>query len=169
MVSNKLTFFTALVLALSATGFSEPTSKTVTVESNSRFCLFLPPYPGGGISENEYRSISFCTEPIDAIPYAKIFPKGFIQSAHYRRRESRYVQITGTIDRDAYKLSKHDEGGQNDPNAPPGAKCLGYPYFVQLLEPDEQIFCLRCCKNKSDCPTDRSEDGCRAVISGDYS
>jgi len=168
MLSNKLTFFTALVLAFAATGFSEPTSKTVAVESNSRFCLLLPPHPGGGISENEHRSISFCTSGITDIPDAKTFPHDFIQSAHYRKKGTRYVQVTGRIDRDAYDLDEDDEGGQNDPKAPQGALCRGYPYFVQLIEPDEEIYCLRCCNNKSDCPTNRSEDGCRDVIGGNY-
>jgi hypothetical protein len=168
MLSNKLTFFTALVLAFAATGFSEPTSKTVTIETESRFCLLLPPHPGGDISENEHRSISFCTSAVRSIPDAKYFPDGFIRSAHYRRREDRYVQITGRIDRDAYDLDEDDDGGQNDPKAPRGASCRGYPYFVQFIEPDEHIYCLRCCQNKSDCPTDRSGDGCRDVIGGDY-
>jgi hypothetical protein len=168
MLSNKLTFFTTLVLALSAVALGEPTTKKVTIKSEARFCLLLPPKPGGGISDNEDRSISFCTEPIGAIPHAKIFPDGFIQSAHYHRRKGRYIQMTGRIDRDAYDLSKHDEGGQNDPNAPSGSKCLNYPYYVQFIEPNDNIYCLRCCKNKSDCPTNRSEDGCRDVIGGNY-
>ncbi|KAK3815450.1 MAG: hypothetical protein J3Q66DRAFT_441575 [Benniella sp.] len=168
MLSNKLTFFTALVLAFAATAFSEPTSKTVAVESSSRFCLLLPPKPGGGISDNEHRSISFCRSGITDIPYAKTFPHGFIQSAHYRKKTDRYVQVTGRIDRDAYDLDDDDEGGQNDPKHPLDAFCRGYPYFVQLIEPDEEIYCLRCCHNKSDCPTYRAEDGCRDVIGGNY-
>jgi len=151
MFSNKLIFFIALVLALSAIALGEPTAKTVTVQSASRFCLLVPK------SGND-KPISFCTELINAIPFAKVFRPGFIRSVHYRKQTNRYAQVTGRIDRHVYGLSNHD---QRDPNSPLRAKCLDYPYFVQYIDPVEQIYCLRCCKNMSDCPTNRSEDGCR--------
>jgi hypothetical protein len=164
---SKLTIF-VLVLVLVAIAMGEPTEKTVVVRPDL-FCLLMPPRSGGGIAENEHRSISFCTSGIRSIPYSKPFPDGFIKSVHYHARADRYVQVTGRIDRRRYNLSRNDEGGQNDPKAPRGASCRGYDYFVQFIEPNEGIYCLRCCMNRRDCPTNRSEDGCRAVIGGDYS
>ncbi|KAK3809310.1 MAG: hypothetical protein J3Q66DRAFT_391630 [Benniella sp.] len=168
MLSNKLTFFSALVLAFAATGFCEPTSKTLTIETESSFCLLMPPERGGDIADNLHRSISFCTSGVSSVPDAKRFPDNFIQSSHLRKKTDRYIQVTGRIDRDAYDLDDDDEGGQNDPKHPVGALCRDYPYFVQFIEPNDNIFCLRCCKNKSDCPTDRQYDGCRDVIGGNY-
>ena len=73
------------------------------------------------------------------------------------------------MDRSKYGLSANDGGGQYDMRAPVGATCAGYASFVQLTEPDAQIYCIRCCKNKSDCPVNRSTYGCREVLGGDYS
>ncbi|KAK3815448.1 MAG: hypothetical protein J3Q66DRAFT_402411 [Benniella sp.] len=168
MLFNKLTLFTAFVLAFAATGFCKVTNKTVAVESDSRFCLLLPPYPCTYVSDNLDRSISFCTSGISDIPNAKTFPDDFIQSAHYLKQTDRYVQVTGRIDRREYGLHSDDSGGQNDPKHPVGALCRNYPYFVQFIEPNDNIYCLRCCKNRSDCPIDRSGEGCRAVIGGNY-
>ncbi|KAG0063944.1 hypothetical protein BGZ89_009494 [Linnemannia elongata] len=80
-----------------------------------------------------------------------------------------YVQITGRIDRSKYGLSKDDGGGQYDLRAPVGSKMTGYNAFVQLTEPDAEIFCIRACKNKSDCPVNKSTYGCEKVLGGDYS
>ncbi|KAF9916196.1 hypothetical protein BX616_004365 [Lobosporangium transversale] len=122
----------------------------------------------GGIAENEDKAVAFCSKPMAEAPNAGILPKGFVKSLHLVCTR-RYVQITGRIDRSKYGLSRKDAGGQYDIKAPVGAKCAGYPYFVELVEPDIQIYCMRCCRNKSDCPTHKSTKGCKAVISGDYS
>uniref|UniRef100_A0A1D1Z429 88 kDa immunoreactive mannoprotein mp88 n=1 Tax=Anthurium amnicola TaxID=1678845 RepID=A0A1D1Z429_9ARAE len=143
--------------------------KTVTVESQAVFCSFLPKTPGEEIGDSEDDAIPFCTQanPANA-PGAKQFPTGFIKTAHFKKGTG-FVQVTGTIDRTKYKLKKSDGGGQYDTNAPPGAVCKGFKKFVNLVEPDINRFCIRCCTDTSKCPTGRSTDGCESVIPGDYS
>ncbi|KAF9435030.1 hypothetical protein BGZ76_007009 [Entomortierella beljakovae] len=146
------------------------TGQTAALISSSQYCIFLPPEVGGNIADNEDRAVAFCNKPISTAPKAGTLPTGFIQSIHFVTNTSKgYVQITGRIDRSKYKLSASDGGGQYDTRAPVGAKCAGYASFVQLIEPDEQIYCLRCCKNKADCPVNKSTYGCKKVLGGDYS
>ncbi|KAF9968724.1 hypothetical protein BGZ70_009646 [Mortierella alpina] len=134
------------------------------------FCIFLPPKYGGGIAENEDRAVAFCTKSGLPGANAQDLPAGFIQSAHFVSNTAKgYVQVTGRMDGSKYGLSKKDGGGQYDIRAPVGAKCAGYNYFVQLTEPDENIYCIRCCKTKSDCPVNKSTYGCKKVLGGDYS
>lgn len=74
----------------------------------------------------------------------------FITTAHYLKT-STYVQITGFFDRTKYDLQETDGGGQYDNHAkgkPVGAQCKGYNYFVNMIEPDLQRFCIRCCQDK---------------------
>lgn len=135
------------------------------------FCIFLPPSYGGDISANEDKAVAFCTKDnVYGATKARVLPAGFIQSAHFVSNPSKgYVQVTGRMDRSKYGLSSKDGGGQYDMRAPVGATCAGYASFVQLTEPDAQIYCIRCCKNKSDCPVNRSTYGCKSVLGGDYS
>jgi hypothetical protein len=150
-----------------------PTSGlSVTVESIDLFCSFLPKEAGGNIGESESDAIAFCTQenPPNA-PGAKGFPVGFIKTAHFASTDS-YVQVTGTIDGSAYGLSPSDGGGQYDnqgDGSPPGALCTGYKKFVNLIEPDIGLFCIRCCMNPDDCNTGESTEGCQTIIPGDYS
>ncbi|KAF9584890.1 hypothetical protein BGW38_004776 [Lunasporangiospora selenospora] len=140
--------------------------RIASVESADNFCFFLPPSAGGGISENEDKAIAFCMK--DA-PGAKIFPEGFIESAHYlENTEKGWVQVTGKMTPSVYSLSKKDGGGQYDVKAPVGAVCAKYKYFVNMVEPDGSIFCMRCCNTKEDCPVGKSTYGCKSVIGGKY-
>ncbi|KAF9978957.1 hypothetical protein BGZ73_007844 [Actinomortierella ambigua] len=174
------TFLAAAIALLSSQAHAGPVGAnpaagnksgvTIAIVDSNEFCFFLPPEWGGDIADNEHRAVAFCTKDMAQAPSANIFPTGFIKTANLFRNNARqWIQMTGRIDRNKYGLSKDDEGGQNDPKAPDGSKCAGYPYFVGLVEPNENIYCIRCCKNKSDCPTNRSEDGCRDVLPGDYS
>ncbi|KAI1321150.1 hypothetical protein EDD11_007716 [Mortierella claussenii] len=145
--------------------------QTGVILSQTDFCIFLPPKFGGDIAANEDRAVAFCTKPnMPGAPNAQVLPAGFIKSAHFvSNTQKNYVQITGRIDRSKYGLSANDGGGQYDMRAPVGAICTGYNAFVQLTEPDAGIYCIRCCKNKSDCPVNRSTYGCVSVLGGDYS
>ncbi|KAF8945624.1 hypothetical protein BGZ47_002279 [Haplosporangium gracile] len=159
----------ALAATLSTVSAGIP-GQTGALISVNEYCLFLPPTFGGDIADSEDDALAFCNKPIPTAPQAKTLPAGFIKSLHFvRNTQKGYVQITGRIDRRKYGLSKRDEGGQYDTRAPPGASYAGYKYFVQLVEPDENIYCLRVCKSKADCPVNRSEAGCKKVIGGDYS
>ncbi|KAF9116555.1 hypothetical protein BGW39_002701 [Mortierella sp. 14UC] len=102
-------------------------------------------------------------------PSSKIFLDGFIKTHNFETGGSgptKWVQVTGSIRRKKYCLSSGDQGAQNDPSHPSGATCAGYPHFVQLVEPNENIYCIRCCRNKDDCPTDRDTEGCKAIFPG---
>ncbi|KAG0737911.1 hypothetical protein G6F33_001831 [Rhizopus arrhizus] len=140
-----------------------------TIKSQDNFCIFLPPKPGLEVAVNENNGIPFCSNK-NAVPKATVFPTGFITTAHYLKT-SKYVQVTGFFDRSKYNLGESDGGGQYDNHAkgkPVGAQCEGYNYFVNLIEPDIERFCIRCCKDKADCNTGRSGYGCLRVVSGDY-
>lgn len=149
-----------------------PSKKTVVVNSDV-LCFFLPPSSGGDIADSEKTAVAFCDSASDA-PGAKAFPSGFIQTSSYKSGTGagKYVQYTGLINPSKYGLSSSDEGGQYDNHgsgSPPGSVCAGYPYYVNLVEPAEKDFCIRCCMNSADCPTGRSTAGCASLIPGDYS
>lgn len=141
--------------------------------SSSKLCFFLPPTQGEEIADSEKTAIAFCQSSSDA-PGAHAFPSGFITSSHYKSGHGAgdYVQYTGLIDISKYKLKSSDEGGQYDNHgsgSPPGSSCEGYKYYVNLVEPAERDYCIRCCQEASDCPTGRSEAGCQSIIPGTYS
>ncbi|SAM07586.1 hypothetical protein [Absidia glauca] len=151
---------------------------TTAVLDEARFCLFLPPTPGnkgnyGGmidpdaIADSEKTSRVFCT--LDGlVPGARLMPDGFITSAHYQfNTTAGFVQVTGEIDRTKYSLSAADGGGQYDNHgagSPPLSMCQGYKYYVSLIEPDIQGYCIRCCETYQDCNASRSAYGCRRVV-----
>ncbi|KAF9085428.1 hypothetical protein BGX29_000827 [Mortierella sp. GBA35] len=139
------------------------------VESAENFCFFLPPMEGGNIADNEDRAIAFCTKPMTKAPGARIFPEGFIESAHFKEnKEKKWVQVTGRMTPKIYSLDVKDSGGQYDVKAPVGAACADYKYFINMVEPDGLIYCMRCCQTKEDCPFGKSTYGCKAVIEGKY-
>jgi hypothetical protein len=132
------------------------------------FCSFLPPKPGGNIGNSESDAVVFCNKASSEAPDANIFPSGFIKTAHFAEGEG-FVQYTGRIDREAYKLSAKDGGGQFDSNgSPPGARVSGAKKFVNLVEPDVQHWCIRACTDPGKCNTGDSQAGCEVVIPGDY-
>ncbi|CAG8532948.1 3893_t:CDS:1 [Acaulospora colombiana] len=173
----ELTVLLLALLVVTSSGISIPYPRapdyeeniTATLEDGSVFCSFLPPDYGGDISGSEGDAVAFCNTPSPNAPGARIFPDGFIRSYHFNTSDG-YIQVTGTINRDAYGLKISDEGGQYDSvGSPPHAACANYDKFVNLVEPDVELFCIRCCTDTSQCDTSHSQDGCRSVIPGDYS
>ncbi|CAG8526026.1 15615_t:CDS:1 [Acaulospora morrowiae] len=146
---------------------TDSSQRKATLVDNSIYCSFLPPDYGGNIADSESNGVAFCNQAPDGLN-VRIFPDNFIRSAHFATGDG-YIQVTGTINRDAYGLSSNDEGGQYDTKAPSGARCVGYKNFVNLVEPDAELFCIRCCTDTSKCDTAHSTYGCRKVIPGDYS
>ncbi|CAI2168145.1 11821_t:CDS:1 [Funneliformis geosporum] len=143
---------------------------TVTLDENT-ICTFLPRTWGGDIGASESDAVAFCSQENTQAPGANPMPTGFIQSYHYLAEDG-YVQYTGRIDISAYGLSSTDGGGQYDNaggGSPPGAICGGYEKFVNLIEPDIGLYCIRCCTDADKCDTGHSTDGCESVIPGDYS
>ncbi|CAG8503172.1 5057_t:CDS:1 [Diversispora eburnea] len=139
--------------------------RTAVVESGDMFCIFLPKDYGGNIGESESTAIAACTHES---PNAYILPAGFIVSAHFKE-DTGYVQVTGVMNGSIYGLSPTDSGGQYDMKAPPNSVCEGYSKFVNLVEPDVNHYCIRCCNDTSKCDTGDSEKGCEYVIPGNYS
>ncbi|KAF9577619.1 hypothetical protein BGW38_007069 [Lunasporangiospora selenospora] len=144
--------------------------QTGVIINKDEFCLFLPRVAGGNIAKSEDSALAFCTKPfLPGAEDARPMPLGFIRTSHYlRNTEEDWVQVTGTFDRSQYLLAESDGGGQYDMQAPVGAVCSGWGAFVQLTEPDNEIFCIRCCKEKDHCPKNKSTHGCRGVLAGDF-
>ncbi|KAG0005656.1 hypothetical protein BGZ80_010508 [Entomortierella chlamydospora] len=150
-----------LALGVSAQG------QIAALESASSYCFFLPPSPGGDIAANEDSAIAFCNQANSNAPGAKIFPDGFVLSAHWATGDG-WVQITGQIDPSKYSLSPCDQGGQYDIRAPVGASCAGYGYFVNVIEPYDGVYGMRCCTNKGDCNVSQSTYGVRVIFGSQY-
>jgi hypothetical protein len=159
----------AIVGLFAAACNAMPTSKRagydITLTSDTEFCSFVPPQAGDNVGTTENQAIPKCT---DSSLGNEQFPTGFIKSSHYAST-STYAQVTGTIDRTAYNLNASDGGGQYDNRDISGVTCNGYKYFVNLVEPDTDTFCIRCCESQSDCNLGESTKGCVKIVPGDYS
>ncbi|KAF9160098.1 hypothetical protein DFQ26_005894 [Actinomortierella ambigua] len=137
------------------------------IVDKDNFCFFLPPKKGGNIAANEDKAVAFCTAELAAAPKASIFPPGFIQSAHFVEDKTKgWVQVTGRMNITTYSLSRKDGGGQYDIKAPVGSSCAGFNHYVNLVEPSDGVYCIRCCKEKIDCNTGKSQYGCKTVLPG---
>ncbi|WP_157664024.1 hypothetical protein [Burkholderia ubonensis] len=158
----------ALIMLQCLAGSAFADGLTVSITSRDNFGFFLPSKPGQKIAESIDSAIAFMTQPNPLAPRATLFPAGFIVSAHFIENNSKgYVQVTGRFNPSAYGLSLTDGGGQYDARNPPGAKVGGYPYFLNLVEPDSEVYCIRACKASRDCkPVTKS---CETDIPGDYS
>jgi hypothetical protein len=110
------------------------------------FCVFLPPNDSvdRNISDAEWEAQAFCIGNAPQATNAGTLASGFIQSAHYLSTDQ-YVQITGQINPSTAKLNVTDEGGQMDIKAPKGSSCVGWKYYVNLIEPAGNTYCIRCC------------------------
>ncbi|KAG2200463.1 uncharacterized protein EV154DRAFT_545841 [Mucor mucedo] len=164
----QFTIFTVLAIltiVCSALPFNKRApSYSIQVKSETDFCSFMPPKAGDDVGATENDGIPFCT---NSSLGGQVFPTGYIKSAHYLST-SDYVQVTGTIDRDAYSLKESDGGGQYDNKDIDNVTCNGYKYFVNLIEPDANIFCIRCCENQADCKLGISTFGCARIVPGNY-
>ncbi|ORZ17652.1 hypothetical protein BCR42DRAFT_412239 [Absidia repens] len=170
-------FFSALFLGLGLVlctlqpfGMALPLTRravSISLKSESAFCSFLPPHAGDDVGGTEENGIPFCSTS-GLSSSNRVFPSGFIESAHYAST-SAYVQVTGRMDRSKYSLKASDGGGQYDNRDIDNVVCNEYKYFVNMLEPDNGQYCIRCCQSQSDCHLGESEKGCETIIPGDYS
>ncbi|KAG2174273.1 hypothetical protein INT43_004296 [Umbelopsis isabellina] len=161
--------FTSAVIALAAATVASA-QQIVQIVDSTDFCLFMPT-PGQedmNISDSEQDATVYCLGNAPDATGAGKLPSGFILSAHYVST-SDYVQITGQINPAAAGLNVTDDGGQYDVAAPNGASCSGYQYFVQLIEPSGNDYCIRCCNSATDCNRGISEAGCARIVPGDFS
>ncbi|KAG9325948.1 hypothetical protein KVV02_005792 [Mortierella alpina] len=133
-----------------------------SLDSADNYCFFLPPMVGGDIAANEDKAIAFCNKPNSRAPGAKIFPPGFVLSAHWASGKD-WIQISGQIDPVQYQLNPCDTGGQYDIKAPVGATCAGYAHFVNVIEPEIGVYGMKCCQQKVDCDVSHSTYGVRRI------
>ncbi|KAF9206895.1 hypothetical protein BGZ49_001620 [Haplosporangium sp. Z 27] len=150
-----------LALGVSAQG------QIASLDSATNYCFFLPPSPGGDIAANEDAAIAFCNQANPSAPGSKIFPDGFVLSAHWASGDG-WVQITGQIDPSKYSLNPCDQGGQYDIRAPVGASCAGYSHFVNVIEPYDGVYGMKCCQNSGDCNVGQSTYGVRVIFGSQY-
>ncbi|KAF9433493.1 hypothetical protein BGZ76_009397 [Entomortierella beljakovae] len=160
------TLFLASAAVLAVGTQAQIKGQIAALDSSDSYCFFLPPMVGGDIALNEDRAIAFCNKPNARAPGAKIFPPGFVLTAHWATGKD-WVQITGQIDPVQYSLSPCDLGGQYDIRAPVGATCAGFKHFVNVIEPETGVYGMRCCQEKLDCDVNHSEYGVRRIY-GDY-
>lgn len=109
--------------------------KTIVLNSVEEYCLFLPRWRGQTIDDSEDSAVAYCNKPISTAPNARILSKDFVRNLNFwHNTDKGFVQITGLFNRRSYGLRRHDSGGQYDIKNPHGAKCYGYPYFVEQVE-----------------------------------
>ncbi|GAA5806834.1 hypothetical protein MFLAVUS_000182 [Mucor flavus] len=139
------------------------------VDAND-FCVFLPPDDATDriISDSEWNANAFCMGNTPLAKNAGKLPSGFIKSAHYVKTDA-YVQVTGQMDYTKANLVGSDGGGQMDIKAPVGSSCAGWSYYVNLIEPESNTYCMRCCNDTTNCNRGISQKGCAHIIPGDYS
>ncbi|KAF9912927.1 hypothetical protein EC991_007540 [Linnemannia zychae] len=160
-------FTTTATLLVSAAllALTSAQGQIAALDSADSYCFFLPPMVGGDIAANEDSAIAFCNKPNSNAPGAKVFPEGFVLSTHWATGDG-WAQITGQIEPSKYSLNPCDAGGQYDIRAPVGASCAGYKHFVNVIEPTDGLYAMRCCQNSADCVVSKSTYGVR-VIFGD--
>ncbi|KAI9337656.1 hypothetical protein BD770DRAFT_448514 [Pilaira anomala] len=163
---------TSLLLASAAllSSYVNAYGQIAQVVDANNFCVFLPPADSvdRGISETEWNAEAFCIGKTPLATNAGKLHSGFIQSAHYLETE-KYVQVTGKISPTVERLNATDEGGQYDIKAPKGSSCAGWKFYVNLVEPSQNTYCMRCCNDDRSCNRGISEKGCAHIIPGDYS
>ncbi|KAF9299601.1 hypothetical protein BGZ88_000021 [Linnemannia elongata] len=159
----RLTTTTTLLASTALLALTSAQGQIASVDSADSYCFFLPPMVGGDIAANEDSAIAFCNKENPKAPGAKVFPDGFVASVHWASGDG-WVQITGQIDPSKYGLNPCDAGGQYDIRAPVGASCAGYSHFVNVLEPTDGLYAMRCCQNSADCVVSKSTYGVRVIF-----
>ncbi|KAG2228565.1 hypothetical protein INT48_008734 [Thamnidium elegans] len=163
--------FTSIVscITLVATSVNAYGMIAQVVDAND-FCVFLPPDDATDriISDSEWNANAFCMGTTPLAKNSGTLPSGFIKSAHYVKTDA-YVQVTGQMDYTKANLVGSDGGGQMDIKASVGSSCAGWSYYVNLIEPESNTYCMRCCNDTTSCNRGISEKGCAHIIPGDYS
>lgn len=140
--------FTSLfaVSAAFLTSYVNAYGMVAQVVDAKNFCVFLPPTDSADrlIADTEWNAQAFCLGNAPKAKNAGTLPSGFIRSAHYVATDE-YVQVTGQIDPTKANLDPTDDGGQYDVKAPKGSTCAGWKYYVNLIEPSGNTYCIRCC------------------------
>ncbi|KAI7870299.1 hypothetical protein BDF14DRAFT_1993885 [Spinellus fusiger] len=165
-----ISFASIISSSLLAASFVAAKGQIAQVVDASNFCIFLPPTDSTdrSISNTEWEGNAFCMGSTPKAVGAEAIPSGLIQSAHFVATDA-YVQVTGQIDPTKGNLDPKDDGGQFDVRAPIGSSCAGWQYYVNLIEPVNNVYCMRCCNDTVNCNRGISQKGCARVIPGDFS
>ncbi|EGG07859.1 uncharacterized protein MELLADRAFT_123513 [Melampsora larici-populina 98AG31] len=146
----------------------------VSIVDRYSFCLIVPKDPHTNIGDSEYPGgMSLWCEGINR-GQGK-FNKFWRQVEVSRPRDG-VLQMTGCFNLwSSDRFNSGDGGGQYDSDGgdggngnPAGSVCKQYQHYVQLIEPNSQRACLRCCRDKNDCNVSRDTSGCPSVIPGNY-
>ncbi|KAI8994828.1 hypothetical protein BDB01DRAFT_872271 [Pilobolus umbonatus] len=140
------------------------------VIDDKNFCVFLPPKDSinRNIGDTEWQAQAFCLGDTPLAIGANKLSDNFIKSAHLVITD-KYIQVTGQMDPTAENLNATDDGGQMDIRAPKYSECAGWKFYVNLIEPSGNRYCMRCCNDDRTCNRGISEKGCAHIIPGDYS
>ncbi|KAH8554180.1 hypothetical protein BGW37DRAFT_483729 [Umbelopsis sp. PMI_123] len=162
--------FSTTITTLVAMAAATAAQQIAQIVDSSNFCIFLPPVGSAdvNIADTETYATVRCMGSTPQAIGAGTLPSGFILSAHYVET-SAYVQITGQIDPAKAGLNVSDDGGQYDVKAPDGSSCAGWQYYVNLIEPSGNDYCIRCCNDTVNCNRGISQAGCARIVPGDYS
>lgn len=149
MVAIRIASLFTVATAFISTGVHAYGQIAQVIDANN-FCIFLPPSDSAdrGIASTEWNAEAFCTGNTPQAKNAGKIPSGFIQSAHFLATDT-YVQVTGQISPTKGRLDPKDDGGQYDIKAPVGSSCAGWKYYVNLVEPSGNTYCMRCCVSLS--------------------
>jgi len=100
MLFNKLALIPTAILAFVSVASTIPIatftlySKAPTICLPSTFCLLLPRMLGKDLSAETSRSVSYCTDLVTAVHYAKSLPWGAILTANFLQHpQGHYVQV----------------------------------------------------------------------------
>ncbi|KAG8963239.1 hypothetical protein FRC03_003241 [Tulasnella sp. 419] len=151
----------------------------VRINSAKDYCLIVPKNKRTNIGDSEHPGgmTTYCSKPQGG--QGKL-PSNFWKNVAYKKGKGKtgkaYVQLTGCINAKSLdRLDPSDGGGQYDSSGgaggkgnPKGSKCTGYAHYVELIEPDVNRACIRCCQEYKDCPLNKDTAGCPAVIPGNY-
>ncbi|KAF9283895.1 hypothetical protein BGZ68_005045 [Mortierella alpina] len=156
-----ISFFSALtVLALGVLHTEAVTSNVVRIDPKSNLiCLILPPR-GKLVGPTETEGLVHCT---DGKP--RLLPSNFFVAKKFLVTKD-YVQAWGLMNDNSVGLLKKDGGGQYDTHMDSGHNtAVGYPAFVELLEPDTGRWCIRFCHEKGPhCNYGKSTYGCEGAL-----
>ncbi|KAG0212773.1 hypothetical protein BGX28_005620 [Mortierella sp. GBA30] len=137
------------------------------------FCILAPSKDGQRIAdafEGGFTAKPFCTDPLNKVLKTGYLKGGSITDTTVEECDD-YIQIYGKINNEKLKFDPNDYGAQYDDEiideiveADKQVTCQGYKHFVQFIEPNQNTFCLRCCRNRQDCPVDKAHLGCAAAL-----
>lgn len=187
------TVLSALLVSASAVSaqpniyaYTYTSNNIVKVNSLTDMCLIAPlnPHTDIGVAEGSGTK-TYCTAKARYDdPNQGQLPADFFSDARYVEygtvNYNQVRQITGCINTSHLsRLNPSDEGGQFDSSGQgndgvpsqsfcilPGNNKRGF--YVQLIEPAENRFCIRCCENNADCVHTEDTDGCEVAIPGYY-